>query len=48
MILMTCPWCEDVQLVEFAQFTVEFRCDSCGTTAELADESVPADLAEAA
>ncbi len=48
MILVSCPWCDEDQPIDFDRLVTEFRCESCGTTTELVDETEPAELAVAA
>jgi ribosomal protein S27E len=38
MVLLTCPWCDQEEPVDFQRLTTEFRCEGCGTSTDLAED----------
>ena len=48
MVLLTCPWCEEEEPVDFDALTSEYHCEGCGTTTELAVDAEEVTLALAA
>ncbi len=49
MVKIACPWCEEVALLAFAEFTTaetSFSCAECGTSVTVVDEpAVPLESA---
>lgn len=39
MVVMSCPWCEEDGPLDVTSFSREFRCESCGTSALLAEDA---------